>query len=488
MVFHDRNGNGRRDSGEPGLPGVRVSNGRIVAVTDRNGRYRLPVEDEMVVFVIKPAQWRPPADRLNLPRFYYVHRPQGSPALRYPCVPPTGSLPESLDFPLYPQPEPRRFTVVLLADTQPRNIEEVDYLACDVVAELAGSQPALVFSLGDLVFDDLSLHGPLNEVMAQIGAPVYNVLGNHDMNYDAPDDRHAAEAFIATYGPPYYALDYGPVHFVVLDDVVWEGGGEEHTGNYYAGLGRRQMEFLRNDLRWVPRDRLVVLLMHMPIMQIAEREELYALLAERPHVVSFSGHEHVHRQWYLTAADGWPGRQPHHHTTIVAACGSWWSGSPDELGIPHTMQRDGTPNGWCQVSFDGHDYQVSFRAARRPATYQMNICAPSEVAAASVAQTEVLVNVFAGSERSTVAMRVDAGPWVELERVERADPHYQSLYDAYQADPPPPGRRLPRPTASPHLWRAALPPGLRAGTHLIEVRTTDVFGQTYTGRRIVRVR
>ena len=33
-VFHDRNGNGRRDSGEPGLADVRVSNGRTITTTD----------------------------------------------------------------------------------------------------------------------------------------------------------------------------------------------------------------------------------------------------------------------------------------------------------------------------------------------------------------------------------------------------------------------------------------------------------------------
>jgi len=487
VVFHDRDGDGRRDPGEPGLGGVCVSNGRAVAVTDRHGYYELPVEDEMVVFVIKPTNWRPPIDRLNLPRFYYVHRPKGSPELEYPGLAPTGPLPASVDFALYPQPEPHRFSVILLADTQPRDLQEVNYVARDVVSELVDIDAALVFLLGDLVFDDLALHEPLNQVMAQIGRPVYNVLGNHDMNYDAADDRYAAESFSATYGPPYYALNCGPVHFVVLDDVVWEGGGAEHSGNYHAGLGQRQLEFLRNDLRQVPADRLVVLLMHIPIMQIAERAELYALLAERPHVVSFSGHEHVHRQWYLGAADGWPAPWPHHHTTIVAACGSWWSGAPDELGIPHTTQRDGTPNGWCLVDFDGNDYQVSFRAARRPATYQMNIYVPDELGIAEIGQTEVLVNVFAGSERSAVYLRVDAGEWVELQRVERVDPQYQVLYDAYQADPPPAGRKLSRPAVSAHVWSGVLPSGLHAGGHLLTVRSVDQWGRSTTARRIIRV-
>jgi hypothetical protein len=39
-VFEDRNGNGQRDSGEPGLAGVLVRRGSESAITDRAGRYR----------------------------------------------------------------------------------------------------------------------------------------------------------------------------------------------------------------------------------------------------------------------------------------------------------------------------------------------------------------------------------------------------------------------------------------------------------------
>ena len=41
---------------------------------------------------------------------------------------------------------------------------------------------------------------------------------------------------------------------------------------------------------------------------------------------------------------------------------------------------------------------------------------------------------------------------------------------------------------SSHIWQAKLPANFRKGTHIIFVRTTDMFGQTFTGRRIIRVR
>ena len=36
--------------------------------------------------------------------------------------------------------------------------------------------------------------------------------------------------------------------------------------------------------------------------------------------------------------------------------------------------------------------------------------------------------------------------------------------------------------------QAKLPVNIRKGTHIIYVRTIDMFGQTFTGRRIIRVR
>ena len=43
-------------------------------------------------------------------------------------------------------------------------------------------------------------------------------------------------------------------------------------------------------------------------------------------------------------------------------------GAPDERGIPHTTMRDGAPNGYSIFTFDGHKYDIEFRAAAPPAT------------------------------------------------------------------------------------------------------------------------
>jgi hypothetical protein len=209
----------------------------------------------------------------------------------------------------------------------------------------------------------------------------------------------------------------------------------------------------------------------------------------------------------------------------VTVCGSWWRGAPDERGIPHTTMRDGAPNGYSIFTFDGQNYDIEFRAASRPKNYQMNIYAPEEVDSAATTPVEVLANVFAGSERSTVEMRVgDAGSWVAMKRVEIEDPVYAAVKareDALlaavmaqheaavraEAAPAPSaeakkegagGRRrmmallpfipLPEIMKSPHIWSAELPGGLAPGTHMIQVRTKDMFGRTYTESRSIRVK
>jgi hypothetical protein len=286
VVFHDKDKDGKRDDGEPGIGGVRVSNGREIVKTDVDGKYELGIDDDTTLFVIKPRDWMTPVNELKLPQFYYVHKPNGSPPdLRFPGVRPTGPLPASVDFPLHRHWEPAVFKALFFGDTQPRDVKEVEYIAHDVVEPLVAENKKIGASfgvtLGDVVFDDLSVFGPLNKVIALLDIPWYNVIGNHDINQDAKTDKHANETWERIYGPSYYSFDHGPVHFLALDDIRWKVG-ENGRGRYTGGLGETQMEFIRKDLAMVPEDQLVVLMMHIPLTGVEDRKELYDLISKRP--------------------------------------------------------------------------------------------------------------------------------------------------------------------------------------------------------------
>ncbi len=172
VVYHDANGNRKRDAGEKRLAGIRVSNGVQITKTDTEGRYKLPVGDDTILFVIKPRNWRTPLSKNNTPEFYYIHKPQGSPkGLQYAGVAPTGPLPPTVDFPLYPQGEPDQFRALMFGDPQPRNQKEIDYIAHDVIEELVGTDASFGVTLGDILFDNLSLFESQARTIALLGIP-----------------------------------------------------------------------------------------------------------------------------------------------------------------------------------------------------------------------------------------------------------------------------------------------------------------------------
>ncbi|WP_197356373.1 calcineurin-like phosphoesterase C-terminal domain-containing protein [Aureliella helgolandensis] len=490
-VYHDLNGNQTREAGEVGLEGIKVSNGRDIVTTDAEGRYEIGVDEDTIVFVIKPRGFISPLNELNLPQFYYIHKPAGSPASAFPGVSPTGALPESVDFALQSNEEPSQFKALLFGDTQPRNVQEVEYMAHDIVEQVVAENAhgaSLGVTLGDIVFNDLSVFGPHNQAVALIGIPWFNVIGNHDINLDAADDRHSDETFESHYGPSYYSFDYGTVHFLALDDVMWHGPEEGRRGNYTGGLGEAQMEFIRNDLKMIPEDQLVVLMMHIPLVDVEDRQELYRLIEQRPFAMSMSAHTHYLRHRFIGQEDGWMGPEPHHHLVNVTVCGSWWRGTPDELGIPNATMSDGGPNGYSIISFDGTDYDLEFRAARRPENHQMNIYLPQEIATIDAITTAVVVNVFNGSEKSTTRMRIlPDGEWKPMERVDGVDPFYTDMKKLEAGPFPLPGTPLPGPSITDHLWRAFLPAVLPVGTHMVEVETTDMDGHVYTDHESLRV-
>ena len=286
---------------------------------------------------------------------------------------------------------------------------------------------------------------------------------------------------------------------MVLDDVIWKGfAGHDEKGrivrnHYRGGLRDDQLRFVENYVATVPADALVVLAMHIPLAGkgrsgVEERRRLFEILSTHPHTFSISGHSHRQRWFFFGAEDGYapPGGGEHVHLNAVTASGSWYAGADDEVGLPHTTMRDGAPNGYSIVSFDGPRYSVRYKASRWPADHQMRIFAPDRVARGDAAETAVFVNVFAGSERSEVEMRLaPSGSFAPMERVEVEDPLYARAREREGEKPA--WKRLPKPAPSTHLWRAPRPAEPEPGAHWIEVRATDLFGRTHRGRQPLRV-
>ena len=95
-----------------------------------------------------------------------------------------------------------------------------------------------VSPLGDIVFDDLSVMEPLNQAIALIGLPWYNVIGNHDLNMDAPNDELSDETFERFYGPAYYSFDHGTGALCGLGRRGLACSHRDRTGTLRRRLGR----------------------------------------------------------------------------------------------------------------------------------------------------------------------------------------------------------------------------------------------------------
>lgn len=395
VVFEDANRNGRLDPGEHGVAGVKVSNSREVVLTDKAGRYALPVRPDMAVFVIQPSGWRVPTDARWVPNFAYQHKPAGTPkALRYGGLPPTGPLPSAINFPIIPTETGQNFECAVLGDVQPASNIEVGYVRDSMVRELvnAPKKPACLLALGDIVSDDLHLIPRTAEVMGAIGVPQWWVQGNHDYDHDADHDIDSSDTWRRLYGPNNYAFEMGQAVFIVLDNVSFPCGEDpaearerpfckQYWKTYNGRLLPDQMTFIANVLKVTDPKKLVVFAAHIPFVgfdnsesqphQTDNMDALYALVKGRP-ALSLTGHSHTLEN--LAAGDSMKGWQenvgvstiPFRHLVAGAVAGDWWGGDYDIDGTPMSIQGDGSPRGYVDFVVKGTDYTLDYRASGLP--------------------------------------------------------------------------------------------------------------------------
>lgn len=496
-IFEDRDGDGRRDRGERGLAGVAVSNGRDVVRTGGDGGYRLPAGPGATLFVIKPAGWvfaddgrekRPGTDAIVGPVFWRHLPPSSTPTLRYGGLVSAAAV-QVFDRGLRRAPAAGdALELHVFADPQVKSTVDVGYYARDIIDDaLADRQsgsaaPTLGLSLGDIVNDDLSLYPALDAETRRLGVPWLHVAGNHDMDLDAARDEDALLSFRDRYGPDTFAWEEREAIFIGLDDVIFQPG---RSPAYIGGFREDQFAFLQAYLAEVPKDRRLVLAVHIPLFEApgrdtfrdADRERLFALLRDFPDVLVLSGHAHTQQHWWHDAASGWHGATPLHEYNVGAACGAYWAGAKDPRGIPDARMSDGTPNGRARlrIARDG-TYALAWRVAGVPADADngIGLHAPRVLRRGAYPAWGVYANVWMGMADSRVEYRVDGGAWRAMTRVDQADPALlaenarDDLADTLRGYD-----RSPEATVSAHLWRGTLPTGLAIGEHRVEVRAFD---------------
>lgn len=526
-VFVDTDQDSKADPSEPGRAGVQVSNGRDVTRTDADGRYELPVYDNMTVTVTQPSGYSVPVDADNIPQFHYHHLPEGSPKLKYGGLKPTGPLPDKVNFGLAKTPGTGEAeqSCVIGGDIQPYDKTEVGYAMRGAFADLAertdyGSCGALF--MGDIVGDDLSLYPDIRKAARTLNGPARFLPGNHDMDLDATDSEHTVDTFRQHLAPEYYSYDVGDAHVIAMNNVEYPVGD-----TYTASLDERQMEWLRQDLKNVPDDKLIVLAGHIPMLsfadadltqhQVAQAKEIYDLVGDRE-AISLGGHTHsLENMQKGDSVAGWTEAMgvdelPFPHITTGAISGDWFSGQMEPEGYPKAIQRDGALPGVLTLELDGTDITERFTVRGKPETEQMHLginspryrewfnthweegmkneggaepyAEPTKVSKRDLQKgTWLTSNVYMGSSDSTVEVSIDGGRPVEAERTQQMDGEANRI-GALWSDPAATQQQLVHGGSvadrSMHLWRTPLSKKLKPGEHTAEVTTTDAHGRTFS--------
>lgn len=446
------------------LSGVPVTDGVTVTQTDADGRYGFASSTRQpFVYLSVPSGYQLPTHEMGTARFYR------------PLDPGDGETVEA-EFRLQPlDRDDEEHAFLFLADPQTQTEAEVQQFQDETVPDVRqtvkalGDRPVFGVGGGDLVFDDLSLYPGYEAAVQQMGIPFVQVVGNHDLNFDAPGDPGSTATFRHHFGPEYYSLDRGAVHYVVLDDVYWPGHGGfgSETGDYFGHVDPTQLAWLEQDLSLVEDGRPVVVFVHIPFLStgykrqgesspsrgvmVSNRDALYELLAPfDAHVVAGHVHENEHR-----SAAG-----PHEHV-VGTVCGAWWTGS---------ICYDGTPKGYAVYEANGESLQWRYKATGHDADHQMRLY---PAGTDPRAPDEFVANVWDAKEQWTVVWYEDGIRTGRMARRVGVDPMSRRLH-AGEDQPEKHPWVEPQPTE--HLYYAPVNPD----ANRVRVEVTDCFERIYT--------
>lgn len=432
-----------------GIQGVAVTDGFTVVRTNMQGAYSFYSHpDAEFVYLSLPAGYEIPADHF-LPQFYqWLKKGQ----VKYNFVLTKETTDDS------------HHILIVGADPQPANsaaAQKWSQFANDYfkpVLQQYGALPKLGLLCGDIVGDDLSLFANHKKAVATMGLPVFQVIGNHDENYEARTDEGSQKTFRENFGPEYYSFNKGKIHYVVLDDVFYLGKESRYTGY----VTERQLKWLENDLRFVPHGSTVIVSAHIsfeydtqrpagseslalpddsPVMNVAH---LYKLLQPyKLHVMT--GHTHWNQSFESNNV---------FHHVHGAICGAWWGGE---------TSFDGAPLGYSVYEIRNDSISWYFQSAGKDRNYQMQLSYVDSIGS-------VVANVWNWDAKWKVEMIADGKELGEMTRYIGYSPVMADYYNSL-----PPGSPWMKPVLTAHLFKRQVDKNVKQ----VSVRVTDRFGRVY---------
>ncbi len=321
-VFIDRNGNGTRDAGEPGIQGVAVSDQVNVVQTDANGAYRLPdTRGDGFVFISTPSGYKPQ-------KSFWQRVPDSQAGVQ-------------LNFAVQKIPDVKEFSFIQASDTHisEKTIDRMQKFR----AVVDSVKPDFVIVTGDLVRDALRVtekeasgyYELYRDQVQQMPVPVWNIPGNHE-NFgierqsslvSPKNPLYGRNMYHHYFGPDYYSFNYGGIHFIGLNSVDFEDLW------YYGHVDSTQVEWLKKDLAAIPPGTPVVTFNHIPLYSgglsfenfkeygfdrtvefekgvlqyrhvVSNAQEVIAILSHYNFSLALAGHHHSSQQFIINTAGG----------------------------------------------------------------------------------------------------------------------------------------------------------------------------------------
>ncbi|WP_350277318.1 PQQ-binding-like beta-propeller repeat protein [Kribbella sp. HUAS MG21] len=375
-VFEDRDNDGRPGAGEPGIPGVSVSDGAQVAVTDAQGHYTLTANverrDADLVFITQPSGYSVGTDANMTPKFY---RSLGQLAV--------GDTARA-DFALRKDKasEDGGFTFGNVADPHvnaqlPEQITEINSTRQDLAfIQVSGD---LTNNATDAEFETYKRGTAKSKV------PVWPAVGNHEYlagaSYAVRINNYRKHV-----GPEWYSFDYSDRHFLVLE-------------NNGAAPFAEQLEWVKADLARNVKDgkHLVVLAhqpMNVPFGSPSVYDEYGKVLEQYGAELVLVGHEHSND----VEPNSQFARTAKHIQTVSSS---------------YTI--DNSPRGFRFVHMDNKAFDNPFRLYG--AEKDLTIVSPAPGASVPLDRFPgVQVNAYDTSDAPRkVRYRIDGGTWLPLQ-------------------------------------------------------------------------
>ena len=292
----------RYSDGSP-IANVAVSDGFKIVTTDSNGYYELKSVDPQCwyIYCSLPADVEVPVNEYGQPCFFQKY--------------PSNSAQHDFTFKKLPGGAEKEFVLFGLADTQPSSTAHIDRFNVQAAPEIKAyaktfGLPCYGIVMGDMVGSKPDLMPDMRAALAKskTGMPIFACYGNHDhILCDAshpvfPDARNKdfyiklQRGFEDCFGPVNYSFNRGDVHIISMRNVL--NTSNVSVGSYKTGFTAEQFEWLKQDLALVPKDKMVVFCVHIPIFNTGKvgdgsyLQEVLKLLDQYAEAHILSGHTH----------------------------------------------------------------------------------------------------------------------------------------------------------------------------------------------------